>query len=250
VVRSVGKAKAPLSSPAASDAAGRGDGSGAGGSRGEGAGSGSGSAAGSGSDSASGTEDETPVDGRAARAVRTRGAIVDALLDLIHEGDLQPTATRIAERAGISLRLIYHHFGDLESLFAAAAAREAERLGAFVTPISPDLPLAERIDRIVAQRAQVLEWITPVRRASELQEPFSEELRSAREALMAIGEQQIAELFAAELAAVPAKRRAARRAALANALSWGFWNDLRTTGRSVDQAAAALHVAATALLTN
>ncbi|MBI2705806.1 MAG: TetR/AcrR family transcriptional regulator [Actinobacteria bacterium] len=192
--------------------------------------------------------DDAPVDGRAARAVRTRSAIVDALLDLVHEGDLQPTANRIAERAGISLRLIYHHYGDLESLFRAASAREAERLGAQVRPISDGLPLAERIDQFVAQRSQLLEWITPVRRASLLQEPFSEELRAARDALTEIGEQQVLDVFDPELSVLRAGQRSIVRAALANVLSWGLWNDLRTSGRSVEESARAVHLLASSLL--
>ena len=44
-----------------------------------------------------------PLDGRLARSARTRHAVVDALLDLLGEGDLRPTAARIAERAGVSL---------------------------------------------------------------------------------------------------------------------------------------------------
>jgi len=189
-----------------------------------------------------------PADGRAARAVRTRGAIVDALLELLEEGDLQPTATRIAERAGISLRLIYHHFGDLESLFRAAANRQAERLAAMAEPIDATLPLASRIESFVAQRVKMLEWITPVRRASLLQEPFSEELRAARDALFAIGEQQTAEIFADRLERLDPARRDATLAALANLGSWGFWNDLRTSGRTVEQAAAAMRLAVSAVL--
>lgn len=194
--------------------------------------------------------DDAPVDGRVARAVRTRSAIVDALLDLLNEGDLQPTATRIAERAGISLRLIYHHFGDLESLFSAASARQAERLVDRVEPIPSDLPLDERVDRLVAQRCEVLEWLTPVRRASLLQEPFSEELRAARDSLAKMGEDQVAELFAVELSSLGAKRRSTAHAALANVLSWGMWNDLRTTGRSFDEAAGAVRETVQALLDN
>src|SRR5689334_14654276 len=106
---------------------------------------------------------DVPTDGRLARTARTRAAIVDALLDLLEEGDLQPTASRIADRAGTSLRLIYHHFGDLESLFHSAAIRQTERLAEHVEPIDVDLPLRERVDTIVDQRADVLEWITPVR---------------------------------------------------------------------------------------
>ena len=41
-------------------------------------------------------------DGRTVRAERTRQALVDALLSLLDEGQLQPTAERIAVRAGVS----------------------------------------------------------------------------------------------------------------------------------------------------
>ncbi len=178
------------------------------------------------------------MDGRAARAERTRTAIVDALLSLLEEGDLQPTASRIAERAGISLRLIYHHFGDLESLFRAASAREAQRLSVFVQPIDAAAPLDERIDALVAQRTTLLEMVTPVRRAALLQEPFSEELRAARDAFQEIGCEQVRTLFAAELAALPAARRAAVTDAIAATTLWGFWNDLRTMGRTAEAAGA------------
>jgi AcrR family transcriptional regulator len=41
-----------------------------------------------------------------------------------------PSAARIAARAGVSLRSVFQHFNDVESLFAAAASRQAERLAA------------------------------------------------------------------------------------------------------------------------
>lgn len=191
---------------------------------------------------------ETPIDGRAARAVRTRATIVDALLDLLHEGDLQPTANRIAERAGISLRLIYHHFGDLESLFREASAREAERLGELVEPIPDDLPLEDRIDAFVAQRSRLLEWITPVRLASLLHEPFSEELRAARDAFVDLGESQTTAVFAPELARASTGQREVLLAALASVCGWGLWNDLRASGRSFEASKAAVHLTITALL--
>jgi TetR/AcrR family transcriptional regulator of autoinduction and epiphytic fitness len=180
------------------------------------------------------------VDGRTARAERTRTAIVDALLSLLEDGDLQPTASRIAERAGISLRLIYHHFGDLESLFRAASTREAERLSVFAEPIDPSLPFDDRVDALVAQRMTLLEMVTPVRRAALLQEPFSEELRAARDAFQQIGCDQVRGLFAAELAALPDHRRAAAADAISTATLWGLWNDLRTMGRSPADAGAAV----------
>jgi TetR/AcrR family transcriptional regulator of autoinduction and epiphytic fitness len=191
---------------------------------------------------------EPRTDGRAARAARTRAAIVDALLSLLEEGDLQPTANRIAERAGISLRLIYHHFGDLEALFHAAAIRQGERIVQLSTPIPEDLPFAERLDLFVLQRSDILEWMTPVRRASLLQEPFSEELQRARDTFIAVGEEVTAALFAEELALVPRDRRAAVRASMAAASGWNFWDALRTSGRSIDETRAAMRCTLEALL--
>jgi TetR/AcrR family transcriptional regulator of autoinduction and epiphytic fitness len=184
--------------------------------------------------------EEPRTDGRTARAARTRAAIVDALLSLLEEGDLQPTANRIAERAGISLRLIYHHFGDLEALFHAAAVRQGERIVQLSTPIPTDLPFDERLDLFVLQRSDILEWMTPVRRASLLQEPFSGELRRARDTFVAVGEEHAVALFAEELASVPSERRAVVRAAVAATSGWNFWDALRTSGRSIDEARAAI----------
>ena len=109
---------------------------------------------------------------RTARAERTRIAIADALLSLIDEGDLQPTATRIAERAGISLRLIYHHFGDLEALFhEASRARDGPTPGPGAPGARSTCPFAERLDAFVEQRCSLLEWMTPVCRAAALHPP-------------------------------------------------------------------------------
>src|SRR5437773_2271487 len=82
-----------------------------------------------------------PVDGRTARAQRTKAAVVDALLQLINEGDLRPTAPRIAERAKVSLRSVFQHFTDLEALYAAATSREIEIIAGMVEPVTPDGPL-------------------------------------------------------------------------------------------------------------
>ncbi|MDQ1404005.1 MAG: TetR/AcrR family transcriptional regulator, regulator of autoinduction and epiphytic fitness, partial [Actinomycetota bacterium] len=93
-------------------------------------------------------------DGRTARAQRTRRAVVDALLALIEEGDLRPTGPRIAERAGVSLRSVFQHYNDLESLFAAAGERQLERIADAVTPIDPTLPLGARVVSYAEQRGR------------------------------------------------------------------------------------------------
>ena len=45
-----------------------------------------------------------PTDGRTLRSLRTREAIVDATIALLEQGDLRPTAPRVADQAGVSVR--------------------------------------------------------------------------------------------------------------------------------------------------
>lgn len=64
-------------------------------------------------------EKAAAVDGRVVRGARNRQALLDAACDIIREGNLSPSAQDIAERAGVGLRGLYRHFGDMESLRAA-----------------------------------------------------------------------------------------------------------------------------------
>ena len=67
-------------------------------------------------------------DGRRTRGRQTQERIVDALLALIEAGDPAPANARIAEQAGISARLVYHHFQDLEDLFGVAVERRTGQI--------------------------------------------------------------------------------------------------------------------------
>lgn len=62
---------------------------------------------------------QTP-DGRRRRSERSRQAIIDAMLQLVEEGVLVPTAQQVSERAGVGIRSVFRHFSDMESLFATA----------------------------------------------------------------------------------------------------------------------------------
>ena len=93
------------------------------------------------------THVDEPIDGRTARAVRTKDAIVDATLALIDDGDLRPTGPRIAERAGVSVRSIFQHFDDLDALFSAVGERVATRIVALLHPIDPTMALPDQIGR-------------------------------------------------------------------------------------------------------
>jgi len=167
-------------------------------------------------------------DGRAARSERTRGVVVEALLALVDEGDLRPTAARIAERAGVSLRSVFQHFEDLERLYADAADRQLQRLIALTKPVPHDGALAGRIAAYTRQRARLLEAISPVRRSALLSEPFSPAIAARLRWARHRGRLEVERVFRSELARRPAAERRELTEALTAASSWSAWEALRS----------------------
>jgi AcrR family transcriptional regulator len=189
------------------------------------------------------------VDRRSVRAAATRTAVVDALLGLIREGDLRPTAPRIAARAGVSLRSVFQHFADLESLFAAAADRQTAKIRRLARRLDGEGPLRRRLAAFVAQRVRVLEAIAPVRRAALLMEPFSAEISARLARARRAGRSELQRVFAAELAACPAAEQGEVLAALAAASGFAFWEALRAhQGLSVRRAERAMELIVSAIL--
>ena len=139
------------------------------------------------------------VDGRTARSVRTRNAIVDAHVSLITGDDLRPTADKIAKLAGVSLRALWSHFADMEALFTASAQRILDKRDASFVPIPPELPLTERIERFSKQRSRMNDAIGPAARASALKEPFSPALQHYRQLHVERVRDEVRALFAVEL---------------------------------------------------
>lgn len=173
------------------------------------------------------------LDGRRARGMRTRAAIIDSLLDLVGEGDLSPTAQRIADRAGVSVRSVYQHFNDVEGLFREAAERARQRADEMKAAIDPDLPLEDRIERFVAVRSTVLEELMPFMRAARLVEPTSEVLRKHRVRLEKEARDELARVFGPELGRVNGTQRRPLTNALDLLTTWSSWEHLRDGNASV-----------------
>jgi TetR/AcrR family transcriptional regulator, regulator of autoinduction and epiphytic fitness len=174
------------------------------------------------------TEPEEPTDGRAARSHRTRRAIINAMRALHAEGDLRPTAPRIAERAGVSLRTVWQQFTDMEALLVESVKRDSEILRSLVRRIEPDQPLSARVDTFVSQRARVLEEMTPTWRAARISQPSSAELRSDHRKKVAAGRVELELVFAPEFDKLQDKQRDQLVEALHAISIWSFWESLRT----------------------
>ena len=166
---------------------------------------------------------------------------MDACIGLVEQGDLRPTAPRIAERAGVSVRSVFQHFDDLPSLYLAVIERIAARLAVLVEPIDAGLPLDERVERFAGQRATFLEALTPFRVAANVHGPFAPEVRRAVSAGAARLRTEVERTFAPELAGVPPAGCRPLVDALATVSSWATWETLRSEcDNDIDEARAAV----------
>jgi TetR/AcrR family transcriptional regulator, regulator of autoinduction and epiphytic fitness len=169
-------------------------------------------------------------DGRVARGIRARESIAEAMIALFEEGVVRPTAKQVAERAGVSIRLVFHHFEDMEALLESAVAIQADRHWR-----RPEVPargdLHTRVRAIVRWRAELFEAIAPVRRASNLTGYDSPVLAHYLETARRVLRNQTKSIFAEELDSEQIRGRPARRREMLDALevaaSFESWDHLR-----------------------
>lgn len=107
------------------------------------------------------------VDGRAARRARNIDAVLDAVVEMITEGDLFPSIEQVARRSGLSIRSIYRYFADPAALQDAAITRHRERSVslAHLSSIGQG-ELEHRVDDFVAMRLRLYGGVGATYRAT------------------------------------------------------------------------------------
>lgn len=175
-------------------------------------------------------------DRRVARGSRTRALMLDSMIDLIDAGDPTPTAREVAERAGVAVRTLYHHFGCLDRLFTGAADRQVSHYRYLVTSVPPHGPLEVRIRALARQRRLLFEAIGPVLQASSARTPASTALTDVLDGQRSLLRQQLARTLEPELATLR-PGPAMLLEALTTVSGWQHWAALRgESGHSAAQA--------------
>ena len=106
------------------------------------------------------------LDGRRARREQNVDAVVEAMLDLLGEGNLSPGAAAVAERSGVSLRSVFRYFDDMDALTELAIARQMERAGRWFDLIEATGTLEERAEALAAHRVEQHAHLAPYARAA------------------------------------------------------------------------------------
>ncbi len=190
--------------------------------------------------------DELPRDGRSARRHRSRDLVVDALLDLLHDGVIRPTAQQVADRSGVSLRSIFRIFDDVETLHVAAASRQLQRARPLFVDVTSVGSVTDRVRAMTEINARLYEAVAPVRRAALRAAPESRVLQDQLQGVRGWLRGEIDRVFASEL--VPGQHPGAAGAVEA-IMSFEAWDQLRTgQALSVHDAMATVQLAAERLL--
>ena len=154
-------------------------------------------------------------DGRSARRDRNRLAVIDAAVELFSEGNLRPTPTEVAFRCGLSPKSVSRYFEDIDSLIAAAAARQMEIVfSLFQIHAIGQGALERRINVFVQMRLEAHEVMGGTSRAASFLAFKQPSVRTHLDEAQRLGRRQIGLHFANELDPLPSARRESRTAAI------------------------------------
>ena len=198
-------------------------------------------------------------DGRNRRAAETRRKIIAAAKAMITETSVAPTVVGVAKRADVSVRSVFQHFHDVESLFVTVM----DSIRAYL--VLPELPsagrpLAARIEDVVANDctdrtvdvvkafAELFDKVVPLRVAAGQFVDHPALIERSQQARKELREATL-EAFAPEFATLSEHAREQLADAIGAALSLDAWIVLRRRdGLSLERALAVWRLTLTALL--
>ncbi len=177
-------------------------------------------------------------DGRRQRSDRSRRRIIEAMFELISEGEMSPNAASVAERANVGLRTVFRHFEDMDSIYDEMTAKLTEAVMPTITAPFTSSSWRERLVEAVERRAELYEMVFPMRvcmalrrfQSDFLGEQYARDTKLARSMLKSFLPKQITsdrELFGA----------------IEATLDFSTWRQLRQDqNRSVESAKRSIHL--------
>lgn len=148
------------------------------------------------------TRDAT--DGRIALRLRNRQRVIDALIELVDEGDISPSMDAIVGRSGVSERSVFRYFTDLADLSVSAVRAVVERAAPLhVIADIGEGTLEHRIDEMIATRLRVAKLTHAFGTLARRKLMLTPEIPQALTNVIVFLRSQLGEQFAPELEAMP-----------------------------------------------
>jgi len=139
-------------------------------------------------------------DGRKHRSQKSQVRIVNAMLELVAQGNLEPSADQIAEIAEVGRRSVFRHFSDMDTLYREMTDSIAATMGSVVLQPFEAADWAGQVLELVDRRAMGFEKMKPFLLAGQVHRHRSPYLKTShaqfvemlRKILLAILPKQVA----------------------------------------------------------
>lgn len=146
------------------------------------------------------TAKKAPEDGRRRRSQTSRDKIVAAMLALVEEGAVTPSAEQVATRAEVGLRTVFRQFKDMETLYAAMLGGLAKYYVGWAAPFTaPDWK--GRLREAVERRVATYERLLPFKRAGDAHRHMSPAIDAENDRMLALMRSRLRSLVPEELSA-------------------------------------------------
>lgn len=182
-------------------------------------------------------------DGRRRRSENSRAKIIEAMLSLVREGKIVPTAEEVAARADIGLRSVFRHFADMEMLRSEMVGQVAQTYMKWLTPYEGD-DWRDQLKQLISRRASAYEETLPFKRAAEVRRHKSSAIGGEFDRLNTLMRSRLKSVLPEEFTSQPILFEA-----LDLALSVDAWQRLREDQKlSVEDARTAVYLLVKAIL--
>jgi len=166
------------------------------------------------------TADEA--DGRKHRSQKSQARIVNAMLELVAQGNLEPSADQIADIAKVGRRSVFRHFKDMDTLYREMTDSIASTMGSIVLQPFQAADWAGRVLELVDRRAVGFEKMKPFLLAGQVHRHRSSYLKGSHAQFVQMLRQILLGLLPKEIA-----RNTDLVEALDVLLSFETWSRLR-----------------------
>ncbi|MGE6697184.1 TetR/AcrR family transcriptional regulator [Hyphomonas sp. NPDC076900] len=183
-------------------------------------------------------------DGRKRRSERSREQIIEAMFELVAQGELDPGAARIAEVANVSLRTVFRHFEEVDGLYQEMNRRVKEEVMPIVKAPFSSTNWRDTVLELVDRRSEVFERIMPYRVCGSIRRFRSAYLMQGHQDFVAMERSILDSVLPEEI-----RSNVVLEAAFDSVLGFDIWRRLRQDrGLSVEEARAAVRKLVEALL--
>lgn len=161
-------------------------------------------------------------DGRRQRSDRSRGKIVQAMFELLGEGDTSPSAVAVADRAGVGLRTVFRHFDDMDSIYNVMVDQCLARVTPIMEAPYTTIEWRERLMECTNRSARIYEMVFPAKLVLSLRRFQSDFLMDRHQQDVAMLRSRLQEILPVEVTGDKTLF-----SAIETTLSFSTWRTLR-----------------------